>query len=152
MHVEGGGRGDLCRKHADNLGKDGWLGKVTGEIPEKKLKQFEKAREKARASVLATTDNAGEARGGPRDGVGASSGIAMVLGESAQGEGVAGTAASGGRSFQRLRRAGFVVDNAGEGLERATGEAVGGGRSRGAPPRAPPALAPLRMGVGVAAW
>ena len=27
-----------------------------------------------------------------------------------------------------------------------------GVRSRGAPPRAPPALAPLRMGVGVAAW
>ena len=33
---------DLCKKHAAKFGKDGCHGKVTGEIPEKKLKEFEK--------------------------------------------------------------------------------------------------------------
>ena len=38
---------DLCKRHAAKFGKDGCHGKVTGEIPEKKLKEFEKEAEKA---------------------------------------------------------------------------------------------------------
>ena len=33
---------DLCKGHAGKVGKSGWHGKVTGEIPEDKLKQFER--------------------------------------------------------------------------------------------------------------
>ena len=33
---------DLCKAHAEKVGKSGWHGKVTGEIPEDKLKQFER--------------------------------------------------------------------------------------------------------------
>ena len=59
---------DLCKRHAAKFGQEGCHGKVTGGIPEKKLKEFEKEAEKATARERLCEDGgaragSGEARG-----------------------------------------------------------------------------------------
>ena len=89
---------DLCKRHAAKFGKDGCHGKVTGGIPEKKLKEFEKAAEKATARERLCED------GGPRKGSG------EVRGEGRDAEqGMAEPGARSGNGLKRLRRAGFAA-------------------------------------------
>ena len=128
-----GAGADLCSGHACKVGTDKWLGKVTGEIPAAKLKEFEKRFEKARAGTVVKAGGSDEVRREPRGSAGAGGGVAEVSGAGEQGQGGAGVAASGGGKFKRVRRAGFAVGSVGEdgvpGETRgALGSEVGAGR------------------------
>ena len=122
----------MCRAHASKVGTDRWLGKVTGEIPDIKLKEFEKKFEKRSAGAVARAGDTDSAQRGLPAGAGASAGVARVMGAGEQqGEGVPGVSASGVGRFKRLRRAGFAVQSVGEdgvGGDEALGGEVDSGR------------------------
>ena len=113
--------------HASKVGTDTWLGKVTGGIPEEKLKEFEKEFEKQSAGAVVQAGGAVGAREGSRDGAGESDGVATVTGAGERGQGVAGAAAQSGSRFKRLRRAGFAVANLSEGGVEEVSVAASGG-------------------------
>ena len=118
---------DLCAGHARNVAKDAWLGKVTGEIPAKKLREFEKARKKTEAIAGATSGGAHEKGGGV--GEGAVSVGAEALKSKTEGAEERGALARGAEEggMKRLRRAGFQVKGFGEDLGAGAGGAVGAG-------------------------
>ena len=114
---------DLCATHTKNVGKDAWLGKVTGEIPAKKLKEFERARKRTEAGAGAIGGGAHAKGGGVGDGV-LAGGAEASKGEAegAEERGVPAREEEEGR-MKRLRRAGFEIGGIGEGL----GTGAGGG-------------------------
>ena len=131
----------MCCMRAGKVGAGAWLGKVTGEIPERKLKEFEKEFEKRGAGAVARASDADEAREGFRGGVAESGGVVQVGGGGEEGGGDAGAVSSRGERFKRLRRAGFAVETvgvgegvgegAGEGLRRVAGPGRGAERALG---------------------
>ena len=79
---------DLCCMHAGKVGTDKWLGKVTGEIPEAKWKEFEKTFEKANAGAVLKAGGSNEVPRELRGSVGAGGAVAEVSGAGEQGRGV----------------------------------------------------------------
>ena len=92
---------DLCEGHAGKVGKSGWHGKGTGEIPEDKLKEFERNAAKSSGTGEMTAGGggggaltrlrragfalAGEAEGGGGDG-GRAGGSEAQIGQDGAGE------------------------------------------------------------------
>ena len=127
---------DLCARHARQVGTQGWLGKVTGEIPERKLKEFEKewAKSVKKAGGGGSGDGGGAGGGGGGPGSGAGAGAGAGVGAEMEGEARADVAlgtgevvgagdVAGGAGEQgvmqgpglgRLRRAGFGVATEGQ--------------------------------------
>ena len=113
---------------AKKVGAASWLGKVTGDVPEQKLRELEKAFEKelkkgsGRSGLAA--EGGREALGGAIEEAGASAGSVHVVERSEEEQGLAEAMATGGEALKRLRRAGFAVGSVSEGL----GREPGGGR------------------------
>ena len=114
--------------HAKKVGTASWLGKVTGDVPEQKLRELEKAfeKEKKKASGRSglAAEGGREALGGACEEAGASAGSVYAVERSEEEQGLAEAMATGGGGLKRLRRAGFAVGSVSEGL----GREPGGGR------------------------
>ena len=137
--------GRFCWQHGKNCGGPTWLGEVTGEIPMRKLEDFEKARRRVNGERGGAHGADGGGGGG---GVASGAGRERVDGEEAcaGGEGVAGSQGaescvgdvgrvggvvqgSGGRVGGvkgRVLGAGFAI----EGSEAGVGSGARGGRGR----------------------
>ena len=146
--------GTLCKRHLGKRGTDGWMGEVTGEIPEAKLKEFEK-RSRGRGGGVSSGVTGARADGGGGGASGASGARADARGEcsderdvvgkvagqagsegTCSGSGVLGGAGgSVSGALSRLRRAGFgsvaAGSGQGSGLAAGRGAEVSGGAARG---------------------